>query len=440
MVYTGHLDPAEAERALAAVDRHIAALLTAILTHERFRALEAAWRGVRHLVDQAAAATEAAGADAAPVRIELLDATVREVSDGARALAAGRDDPVMELLYGERIGDPGLEPFGLLVLDGVVDRRPDNVETIRLLTEMAAIVGAPLLMGAGPGLAGGDTARVFEDAAALGRLPDNAALAPWRGLREPLEARFLGLVAPRILARLPYRAAPMPGSGTFTEPLDGGIDADPIADLPWMNGAWAVAALLTRDFLLTGAWFEPEPVTGPDLEGLPALMSSDAGWRRACTVEVILGDGAAALGRLGVVAVEGKKDEPGAAAPAPVSLHQPKAYDRAAATAGAKAHAMLPIVLLGARFSAALQIRLSTRAGPADLIAADVRDWLADYTAQAQPDGYGVTASGDNAPLSRIEVDHKRVPRTGETVLVVRLFPAAEPASAVPIQLTLPLG
>ncbi len=70
------------------------------------------------------------------------------------------------------------------------------------VSQVAQAAGAPLLTGAGAGLAGlasFDEAEDDEDFA----LPPEAQQA-WDGLRQQGEARFVALTAPRFLLRHPY--------------------------------------------------------------------------------------------------------------------------------------------------------------------------------------------------------------------------------------------
>ena len=433
MVDPSMMDPRAARRALDAVDRTLITLLRSIMEHPRFRALEANWRGLRHLVDRTAE-TGVAAADAAPVRIEVLSVTPSELRRELRSFAAGDEPPLLDRLYGDRHGGEGAEPFGLLVTDAAFGRAPDDIKDLGSLARMGAELSAPALAAVDPPLFGGADFRQVNALKPIERLFDGPEMTSLRGAREPLETRFLGLVLPRVLARPPHLAAVVTGDLTLTESVGEAAAADPVARLCWMSGVWPVAAALVREFVETGAWWGTDLITGGQLDSLATVTANDRGWQRACTVDVVISEQAVFLSRLGFITICGQYDTPDANILELPSFHRPGVYDREAATRGARAHAALPIVLLGARFATALQLRLMTIAGPAEAIAADIRAWLADYTEEGKAE-----EGGDDRPLSRAMVDVRPVPRTGERVLVVRLFPADEPASLVPIQLVLPL-
>ena len=97
-------------KTLDGVDRRINEQLNEILHHPELKSLEANWRGVWLLTEQAAH-DDAEGR----VRVKVLDLSWRELSrDLSRAIEFDQSR-LFSHIYSEEFGSPGGEPFGLLL-------------------------------------------------------------------------------------------------------------------------------------------------------------------------------------------------------------------------------------------------------------------------------------------------------------------------------------
>ena len=183
------------------------------------------------------------------VVIRLLHATWAEICRDQERAVEFDQSSLFQKVYEEEFGTPGGRPYGLLI--GVYDvqhrRTPDHltddVGALRGLAVIAAAAFAPLVLGATPVLLGLDSWSELGqpiDLASPFRHPD---FARWQQLQAMEEARFLGIVVPRVLMRRPYGDEPSLRLGfRYRE--------RPIAhdDHLWGSGVFAFAAVVVRAF------------------------------------------------------------------------------------------------------------------------------------------------------------------------------------------------
>ena len=249
----------DAERVIALLDRHINAQVNAIMQAPQFIAAECLWRGLLLLVT--------ALPQGKTVRLKILPATWHEI---AQDISRSEFDHtwLFELIYNQEFAMPGGEPFGLIIGDYLLGpdlQNTDHTESIlSVIASIAAAAFCPFVAGAAPSAAG------LTDYQELNRLPDlvrrtaNAQFTRWNALRQREEARFLGLVAPRILLRSPYKSAYSTRQDGFT--FEEAIAPDG-ATLRWGNGCFAFALNIMQNFSRHGWFSELHGIRDQTLEG-----------------------------------------------------------------------------------------------------------------------------------------------------------------------------
>lgn len=241
--------PHAINRAIADIDQLINEQLNVILHDPKFQKLEASWRGLWHLAEQAQ--------DTQDIKIRFLDISWAEVSkDIGRALEFDQSQ-LFNKIYNEEFGTPGGTPYGVIIGDYEVSHRTseahpfDDVATLEGLAQIAAAAFAPMILSASSDLFG------MSDFSGLG-MPiklENVFVQTeyirWRALREKPDTRFIGLVAPRILMRRPYLRQPGSYKGIYfhEQCVSQGRE-----HYLWGNAAYAFGAILIREFASVG-WF-----------------------------------------------------------------------------------------------------------------------------------------------------------------------------------------
>lgn len=236
-------------RTLVGLDQAINEQLNAILHAPELQALEAYWRGVQLL-------TEQAGHDDGEglVKVKVLDLSWRTLArDLARAIEFDQSR-LFGKIYADEFGSPGGEPFGLLLGAYSLSHRSAggqaNLDTLRDLAQLAAAAFAPLILNATADFFGVDQYAELSGVTELESHFARGELAKWRSLRHLDDARFLALAVPRMLMRAPY---PDVGQGPegfrFREHC-----RDRQRDYLWGPACFAVGVVAIRAFAESG-WF-----------------------------------------------------------------------------------------------------------------------------------------------------------------------------------------
>ena len=420
---------------IADLDTALGRQLDAILHHPRLQQLEASWRSLAWLVERADAAAETAGGKAR-VQVRVLQASKRDLArDRAGAVEFDRT-ALWRKVYEDEFGTAGGTPYGLLVADYQFGRHPDDIDLLTGLGEVAAASFAPLVAAPQPDLLGVDSLRDLEAGPALDTLHAGADYVKWRGLRGREEARFLGLVLPRVLARLPYDGwigtadAPAQPEQSwarrgfrYREEVDGPDGGRRL----WTSAAWAFAGVVIAEFGRSG-WFADirggsRGVDGGGLvSGLPVETfgaSEPFACRRGPTDTAITEGTERRLAAAGFVPLCAAGSDGRAVFHSNQSLHRVARHDRPEAAANARISAMLQYMLCVSRFAHYLKVMARDKVGSvtdAGELEHFLNEWVHDYVT---PDDRASAETRARLPLRAAKVEVQDEPGTAGNYRVI---------------------
>ena len=224
---------------LGQVDAATSELMRAVLAHPQFQALESAWRSLFFLLQRLETGVE--------LKLYVLDLTREELVEAA---AAGR--PLVKEGWSVAAC---LHPF-----------LPNQADcaTLANLAKLGRQAGGPVLASIHPRLLGCESIGATPDPDDWKQPLDDASALAWRELRRHPDARWLGLILPRCLLRLPYGAKTSPCEAFDFEEMPHPPDHEAYL---WGNPAVACACLLGQAFNLRGWRLHPGLVNR--LDGLP---------------------------------------------------------------------------------------------------------------------------------------------------------------------------
>ncbi|MBI4586185.1 MAG: type VI secretion system contractile sheath large subunit [Planctomycetes bacterium] len=382
-------------RDIAQIDELLSRQVNAIIHHERFQKLEASWRGLRYLVEQADVETG--------VKIKVLNASWKDLARDAERAVEFDQSQLFRKIYSEHFDTPGEEPFGVLIGDHEIRYRPsedypvDDLEVLKSISQVAAAAFAPFVASAHPAFLGLNSFSQLERLKNLPRLFDSAEYQKWRSFRESEDSRFVGLILPRVLMRLPYADDGSRRDGfRFREEVDGPDHSKYL----WGNAAYAFGAVLIRAFIDCGWLAEIRGVKrdqegGGLVTGLPAhsFGTDKPGIVPKSSTDFIVNEEMEKeLGELGFISLCHCKDTEFSVFYGNQSVQKPKVYNELAATMNAKISTMLQYMLCVSRFSHYMKVRTRDKVGSlieAHELENDLNNWITEY----------VTAD-DNAPPS----------------------------------------
>jgi type VI secretion system protein ImpC len=363
------------EALCAEIDRKLTEQINVILHHPEFQALEASWRGLAFLVNNAQTGDD--------LKIKLLNISRRDLIRTLRKYrgTAWDQSPIFRRFYEEEYGQFGGEPFGVLIGDYYLDHRPEDVQLIADMAQIAAAAHAPFVAGASPTVMQMDSWTELANPRDLTRIFLTPEYTAWRALREAEDSRYVGLCMPRFLARLPYGARTDPVEVFAFEEDAEGPDASTYA---WANSVYAFASNIARAFTLYG-WCAR--IRGIDSGGVveelpvPVFPTADGEVDMRGVTEIALSERREAeLAGSGFIPLVQRKNEGVAAFVSAQSLQKPQTYDDPAATANAVISARLPYLFACCRFAHFIKCMVRDKIG-STMDRGQLERWLTDWLA-----------------------------------------------------------
>jgi type VI secretion system protein ImpC len=363
------------DRAIAAIDRKLSDQLNAIMHHPKFSALEGSWRGLHYLVMNSETGTS--------MKLRVLNLPKRELSRDLQRAVEFDQSQLFKKIYENEFGTPGGEPYGALIGDYEWTQHPDDIETLRLVSNVSAAAFAPFVSAAGAGMFGFDNWPELAKPRDLAKIFETQDYTKWRSFRDSEDARFVNLVMPRTLARLPYGAATKPiDEFNFEEaPYDDAGTAKAMGhnDYCWMNAAYAMGTRLTNAFSQYGFCTAIRGAEGGGkVENLPyhVFTSDDGDMDAKCPTEIAITDRREfELSNLGFLPLCHYKNTDYSVFFGAQSVQKPKKYDRPEATANAAISARLPYIMATSRFAHYLKVMARDKIG-SFMEAGDCERWL----------------------------------------------------------------
>jgi type VI secretion system protein ImpC len=402
---------------IAAIDELLSQQLNELLHAPDFQALESAWRGLHYLVHN----TETGGS----LKIRLLNVTKKEITNDLEKAVEFDQSTLFKSIYEEEYGTFGGNPFSCLIGDYEWGRMPQDVGTLEKLSNVAAAAHAPFISAASPKLFDFGSFTEIGGPRDLAKGFESAELVKWRSFRESEDSRYVALVLPHILLRLPYGPDTVPVEGfNFVENVDGKDHSKYL----WGNAAYALGQRITDAFSKYKWCAAVRGVEGGGLvEGLPAhTFKTDMGdVVMKCPTEIAITDRREKeLNDLGFITLCHCKGTDFAAFFGGQTTNKPKLYNTNEANANSRISAMLPYVLAASRFAHYIKVIMRDKLGSfasKENVSAFLNTWISEYVLLNDDAPQSVKAS---YPLREARVDVSEVPgKPGVYRAVVYLKP-----------------
>jgi type VI secretion system ImpC/EvpB family protein len=369
---------------VAHIDELLNSQVNAILHHPAFQKLEASWRGLRFLVDSAP--------EGANVKIRVLNASWKDlVRDQERAIEFDQSQ-LFRKVYSDEFGTPGGEPFGLLIGNYDICHRPypdhptDDVAALQGISGVAAAAFAPFVCGVDPRFLELESFGSLELPLNLARTFDQLDYVKWRSFRDTEDARFVGLVLPRVIYRRPYGDAPGTSHGfAFREDTSAADRAGYLWGNPAFTfGACAVRAFSESNWLADVRGVRPDAQNGGRVVGLPAIGygTGSAETARSVTDAHVTDLQEIELAELGFIPLCHLPGSAEAAYYTTPSVQKPGTYQDSSAAANARLSSMLHYILCASRFAHYLKVIMRDTIGSfttANEVEDRLAKWLMSY-------------------------------------------------------------
>jgi type VI secretion system protein ImpC len=363
------------KQGIAAIDQAMSKQLAAIMHSPDFQKLEGSWRGLHHFVMNSETGAQ--------LKIKVLNISKRDLFKDLDKAVEFDQSQTFKKLYENEFGSPGGEPYGALIGDYEFTNHPEDLEMLSKMSNVAAAAFAPFISAADPSLFGFESWTELSKPRDLEKIFETTEYAKWRSFRDSDDTRFVNLVMPRVLSRLPYGSKTKPVEEFDFEEVEldpkGKAKAVPHEHYAWMNAAYVMGTKLTDAFAKYGFCTAIRGAEGGGkVEGLPAhvFTSDDGDQDLKCPTEIGITDRREAeLSKLGFLPLCHYKNTDYAVFFGAQSAQKPKKYDRPEATANAAISARLPYIMATSRFAHYLKVMARDKIG-SFMEASNCEEWL----------------------------------------------------------------
>ena len=372
------------------IDQQLSRQLAEIMHHEKFQKLEGSWRGLKYLVMQSETCST--------LKLKVLSVTKKELTEDLEKAVEFDQSFAFKHIYTSEFGMAGGEPFGALLGDYQIENNAQDLGMLEQMAQVAASGFCPFVTNPSPGLLGMDSFTELNDVRALESCFRGPDYIKWHALRDHPDSRFITMVMPRVMSRLPYGSKSSPSAASST-PIDEfdydelvllddkGNAVEPLHEhYAWMNASWALGARLTDAFAKTN-WctairgFD----NGGKVEGLPAhVFTSEEGDREVkCPTEVLIPDRRdAELAKQGLLGLVNWKNKDFSVFINGDTLHKPPKWTDADKNANERISARMPYLMATGRiahFFKAMGRELLGRFMEREDVETYMKRWIAQY-------------------------------------------------------------
>ena len=397
--------------AIQLIDQKISKQLSVVMHTDEFQKLEGSWRGLHHLVMNSETSST--------LKIRVLNMKKKELHKDLSKAVEFDQSQTFKKIYESEFGTPGGEPYGTIVGDFEFTNHPEDVETLSLMSNVAAAGFCQFIAASSPSLFGFDNWEELTKPRDLEKVFESLEYTKWRSFRDSDDSRFVSLTMPRFLSRLPYGAASKPVEEFNYEEFeveakDGRSVSTDNSDYCWSNAAYAMATNMTAAFSQYGFCTAIRGAEGGGkVEGLPThiFTSDDGDPDLKCPTEIGITDRREAeLSQLGFLPLCHYKNTDYAVFFGGQSCQKPKIYSTPDATANAAISARLPYLMATSRFAHYLKVMARDKIG-SFMEAEDVESWLnrwiLSYVNATEGGGQDIRA---RYPLADAKVSVKEIP------------------------------
>lgn len=396
--------------AIAAIDKAMSTQLSTIMKNEKFQKLEGSWRGLNYLIMNSETSSG--------LKIRMLNLSKKELSKDLSKAVEFDQSQTFKKIYESEFGIAGGEPYAAIIGDYEFSNHPDDIDTLSSMSNVAAAGFAPFIAAASPQMFGFESYTELSKPRDLEKIFDSAEYIKWRSFRDSEDSRFVSLVMPRTLARLPYGAATKPIEEFNYEEanldLEGRHTEKAHEEYCWMNAAYTMGTVLTRSFAQFG-WCTSirGAENGGKVQNLPShiFISDDGDTDQKCPTEIGITDRREAeLSKLGFLPLCHYKNTDYAVFFGAQSTQKAKKYDNPDATSNAAISARLPYLMATSRIAHYLKVMARDKVG-SFLEAKDAEIWLSNWInnyVNANPDASPEAKA--KFPLAEAQIEVKEIP------------------------------
>ncbi|MBT8399511.1 MAG: type VI secretion system contractile sheath large subunit [Rhodothermia bacterium] len=333
---------------IAGIDAKMSAQLDQILHNDKFQQLESSWRGLKFMVDRTDFRKN--------VRIEMLNVSKDDMRESFEDSPELIQSPLYRKIYSGAYDQPGADPYAAIISNYEFDHSAADVALLSNISKVSASAHCPFIGAIGPKFFGKSSMEDWKKIPDLSAYMETADFAKWNSFRSSDDARYVGLVFPRFMLRLPYGEESSPVKAFNYEENVKGPDHDKYL---WGNASFAFATNMVRAFQSDGWSVQIRgPQAGGMVEDLPVhLFDVGKGKQMKIPTEVPIDETLEfECANLGFMPLSHYQGRDYACFFSANSSQRPELYDDSDATANSRINSRLPYIFLASRIAHYLKV------------------------------------------------------------------------------------
>lgn len=342
------IDKAMLDYHISEIDRKLSMQLDEIMHHPNFQKMEAAWRSLKFLVDRTDFKKN--------VKIDILDSSKDDLAEDFEDAPETIQSGLYKHVYVSEYDTPGGEPYGSIISNFQFDSGPSDITLLQNVSKVSAACHCPFLGTANPKFFGKETIQDLTKIEDLHNYMERSEFLKWNSFRQTEDSRYVGLMLPRFMLRLPYGPDTQPVKEfNYTENVKG-TDHDKYL---WGNSTFAFAANMVRSYVENGWCVQIRgPEAGGKVEDLPVhIYDVGKGKQMKIPTEILIPETREfEFAQEGFIPLSFYKNRNYACFFSANSTQKPAEYDNPAITANMRINSRLPYIFLVSRIAHYLKV------------------------------------------------------------------------------------
>jgi type VI secretion system protein ImpC len=363
------------EKTVANVDATLSAQINEILHHPAFQEMEGTWRALHYLIMNTETSTQ--------LKIRVMNISKKDLLDDLENAIEFDQSQLFKKVYEEEYGTFGGHPYSCLIGGYEFTRHPQDILLLEKISNVAAAAHAPFIASAHARMFDMESFSHLAGPRDISKIFESTEMVKWRSFRDTEDSRYVALVMPRVLMRLPYGPDTLPVDGmNYVESVNGTDNSD----FCWGNAAFVLGQRIGNAVALY-KW--PGAIRGVEggglVEDLPAytFQTTDGDIALKCPTEIAITDRREKeLNDMGFLAICHSKGNDYAAFFGGQTAQKPKVYNTDDANANAALSARLPYLLAASRFAHYIKAIMRDKIGSfltKDNVSVYLNNWIASY-------------------------------------------------------------
>lgn len=382
------IDRAAIEAQVAFIDSMISAQLNEIVHSQQFQQLEAQWRQLKFLVNRTDFKKN--------VKIEILNCSKESLQEDFEDSPEIIQSGMYKHIYVDEYDTPGGEPIAALVSSYEFGSGAQDISLLTDISHVAAAAHCPFIGSVGSKFFGKGSIHELPKIDDLENYLERAEYIKWRSFRDSEDSRYVGLVLPRFLLRLPYGSDSNPVQEfNYTEAVTG----EEHDKYLWGNASFAFAANMVRSFVDNGWCVQIRgPESGGKVEDLPIhTFDVGKGTQLKIPTEILIPETREfEFANQGFIPFSYYKNRDYACFFSANSTRCPEEYDSPNATANERINARLPYIFLTARLAHYLKVLQRENIGAtksAGVLEQELNNWIKGLVTEMKNPGPELAAT-----------------------------------------------